>query len=182
MMYGVLGKGIWTLLPRSQCDITEWAASLLAFISTSIGLGRPAHHHRGNVPISSVDSQGSRTSLQCTKKVFFLYGSRWPARHVMRVFHLTSALQERRCSPASSKTIWSLKPSRKKVTAMPALTVPCPALVLPSPASTGLFSCGAPIRALRAKEVVLTLFRRVDQALIDPALSTILMRLVSSSN
>ena len=150
MMCGVLGKGIWTLLPRSQCDTSKWVASRLAFISTSIGLGRPTHHHRGNVPISSVDSQGSHTSLQRTKDVFFLHGSRWPARHVVRVFHFTSALQERRCSPASSKAIWASKPSRKEGR--------CTARSDGTMSGTRPAFTGAPIRALRAKEVVLTLF------------------------
>ena len=112
----------------------------------------------------------------------FLYGSRWPARHVMRVFHLLSALQERRCSPASCKAIWASKPSRKgRCNARSDSTMSGT-----RPAFTrihgSVLPCGAPIPALRAKEVILTLFRRVDQALTDSALAVILMRLVSSSS
>ena len=133
--YGVLGKRMWSMLPRSQCEISKWVASLLAFTSTSIGLGRPTHHHRCNVPMSSVDSQGSHTSLQRTWEVFLLYGSRWQARRVMRVFDLLSALQER---------------------ALSRYHVPHPSCLPQHPRS--VLSCGAPIRALRAKGVVLTLF------------------------
>ena len=155
MMYGVLGKGIWTLLPRSQCDITKWVASLLAFISTSIGLGRPTHHHRGNVPISSVDSQGSHTFLQRMKECVFFCTvpggqlGKWCVSFTspVRCKNVTAVLLQ-------AKRYGLRNLLAKKVAALPALTVPCRALVRAFTSIHGsVLSCGAPIRALRAKEV-----------------------------